>query len=302
VLHLGDVIAQMAPMLRRLLGETIDLRTTAGDKSPVKADPGQIAQVVMNLAVNARDAMKHGGRLSIETTDITLSAADSKGFPSINPGTYVLLKVTDTGHGMDADTVKRIFEPFFTTKGPGQGTGLGLSTVYGIVEQSGGHIAVTSEPGSGTTFNICLPRSAEAPHVAEAEPKRKVPRGTESVLVVEDEQLVREFAARVLSRLGYHVHAVESGAAAIAHATAPEMQVDLILTDVVLPELSGPALVEELERRGIGPRIVDMSGYTDDLRVRDAASRATVCFSPSPSRASPRARHPIRIDGVDAAA
>ena len=283
VLYLGEVIVQTAPMLRRLLGETIDLQTTAAERHPVRADAGQIAQVVMNLAVNARDAMKAGGRLSLETTDITVTAADVRHDPSMSPGDYVLLRVTDTGHGMDAATAKRIFEPFFTTKGPGQGTGLGLSTVYGIVQQSGGHIGVTSEPGSGTTFNICLPRTAASIPAEAAPPPRSSPRGSESVLVVEDEQMVREFATKVLQRLGYSVHAVESAEDGIRYARSRSTSaIDLILTDVVLPGLSGPAMTDEMARHGITPAVVYMSGYTDDVRIRDGAIHGDRLFLPKP--------------------
>ena len=269
VLHLGDVVAQMTPMLRRLLGETIDLRTTMGDRNDIKADAGQIGQVVMNLAVNARDAMKAGGRLTIETTDIAIDAAGAKQHATMTPGAYVLLTVTDTGHGMDAVTLERIFEPFFTTKPAGEGTGLGLATVYGIVKQSGGHLEVRSEPGRGTTFRIYLARTLEQSAVGETHARPALPRGSETVLVVEDEELVREFAEKVLRRQGYKVHAFASPAQAIKFATAHPSKVDLILTDVVLPGMSGPAMIGELKRRQIEPDVICMSGYTDGALTRD---------------------------------
>jgi CheY-like chemotaxis protein len=203
---------------------------------------------------------------------------------------------------MDADTVKRMFEPFFTTKTTGQGTGLGLATVYGVVNQSGGHIAVSSEPGAGTTFNICLPQTDEQPSSDASVVSRTAPRGSESVLVVEDEQLVREFAQKVLQRLGYRVHAVESGAEAIHYATLPDTRIDLILSDVVLPELSGPAMAAELARRGIAPIVIYMSGYTDDTITQDEGILASGSFLPKPFSSDSLA-HTIRhaLDIVSAA-
>ena len=271
VLHLGDVVAQMTPMLRRLLGESIDLRTTMGDRYDIKADAGQLGQVVMNLAVNARDAMRNGGRLTIETSDVAIDAAQAKTFPGMSPGEYALMTVTDNGHGIDDATQKRIFEPFFTTKATGQGTGLGLATVYGIVKQSGGYIGVYSEKGCGAAFSIYLPRTREAPAAEPAEASRSAPRGTESVLVVEDEQLVREFSAKVLRRLGYQVHTVASPGEAIAYAMQARAHLDLIVSDVVLPDMSGPTMAAELSRRRIDPVIIYMSGYTGDALIRDGA-------------------------------
>jgi two-component system cell cycle sensor histidine kinase/response regulator CckA len=219
------------------------------------------------------------------------------------PGRYVLLTVTDTGHGMDADTQKRIFEPFYTTKGVGQGTGLGLATVYGIVQQSGGHIAVSSELGCGTTFRVCLPQTDDKPAVNDAGIARNAPRGRESVLVVEDEQLVREFSARVLTRLGYHVHAVDSGAEAIRYVASARTAVDLILTDVVLPTMSGPAMAAELKHRGIDTTIIYMSGYTDDALVRRDAMEDTSSFLQKPFTSDTLA-HAVRnaLDAVAACA
>jgi CheY-like chemotaxis protein len=200
-----------------------------------------------------------------------MDAAQAKNYPGMIAGSYVLMTVTDNGHGMDAATQKRIFEPFFTTKATGKGTGLGLATVYGIIKQSGGYVFVDSEPGSGATFRIYLPQTLETAAAEGAEPSRSAPRGTESVLVVEDEQLVREFAAKVLERLGYHVRTVASPAEAIAYATQAGAHIDLIVSDVVLPEMSGPAMAAELRRRHIRPATIYMSGYTDDALIRDGA-------------------------------
>jgi PAS domain S-box-containing protein len=267
VLHLGDVVTGVAPMLRRLLGESIDLRTTVADRHHVKADAGQLEQVLMNLSVNARDAMKDGGRLTIETSDVELDAAYVRVHPRVQLGRYVMVAISDTGHGMDASTKKRIFEPFFTTKPVGQGTGLGLATVYGIVEQSGGHIAVDTEPGHGTTFMVYLPETDEAPPVAADVRRLDAPRGDERILLVEDEMLVRELVTRVLTRQGYHVDAIDSPARAIAFADAHRSDIDLILTDVVLPGMSGPAMITELRDHLVAPAVIYMSGYTDDATV-----------------------------------
>ena len=202
---------------------------------------------------------------------MVIDAAQANNYPGMIPGEYVLMTVTDSGHGMDAATQKRIFEPFFTTKATGQGTGLGLATVYGIIKQSGGYIGVYSEPGRGATFKIYLPRTLDAPKAEPAEPSRSAPRGTESVLVVEDESLVREFSAKVLKRLGYQVHTVASPVEAIAYAMQARAHLDVIVSDVVLPEMSGPAMAAELRRRRIQPITIYMSGYTDDALIREGA-------------------------------
>jgi two-component system cell cycle sensor histidine kinase/response regulator CckA len=267
VLHLGDIVNGVAPMLRRLLGEAIDLRTTVADRRYVKADAGQIEQVLMNLSVNARDAMTDGGRLTIETSDVELDASYVRFHPGVRPGRYVMVVISDTGHGMDASTKKRIFEPFFTTKPVGRGTGLGLATVYGIVEQSGGHIAVDTEPGHGTTFMVYLPETDEAPPVVVDDSRIAPPRGHERILLVEDETLVRELVTRVLTRQGYHVDAIESPARAIEFADAHRSDIDLIVTDVVLPGMSGPAMITELRDHRVAPAVIYMSGYTDEATV-----------------------------------
>jgi PAS domain S-box-containing protein len=282
VLHMGDIVNGMAPMLRRLLGETIDLRTTMGDRSHVKADAGQIEQVLMNLAVNARDAMTNGGRLTIETGDVTLDANYVRMHEGLLPGSYVVMAVSDTGHGMDAVTAKRVFEPFFTTKPVGQGTGLGLATVYGIVKQSGGHIGVYSEAGRGTSFKVYLPKTEERLLERKAAQTAQAPRGDETVLVVDDEAVVRELVSKILTRQGYRVHAMDTAEAALAFASDHHADIDLILTDVVLPEMSGPTIIRMLNERHICPPVIYMSGYTDEAVVFQGPLDADAVFLQKP--------------------
>jgi CheY-like chemotaxis protein len=251
-----------------LIGENITLVVApAGAAGCVMADPAQIGQVVMNLAVNARDAMLDGGTLTIETRNVELDEAPSVEHASAQRGPHVMLSISDTGAGMDEATRDRIFEPFFTTKDFGQGTGLGLSTVYGIVEQSGGTIEVDSEPGKGTTFRICLPRVENA---ASRTPSATAPSrpGTETILVVEDEPGVRRLAERILQMAGYTVLKVGSGEEALSLMERHSGPVDLVLTDVVLPGISGRELAERLA--GLRPRmkVLYTSGYTDDAILR----------------------------------
>jgi PAS domain S-box-containing protein len=282
VVQLGAIVAEMAPMLKRLIGETIDLRTSMCDRGRVKADPGQLEQVLMNLSLNARDAMAHGGKLTLETADVTLDAAYAQMHPTVPPGEYVMVAVSDTGVGMDLATRQRIFEPFFTTKPVGQGTGLGLATVHGIVAQSGGHVRVYSEPGRGTSFKVYLPRTNETEDRPKATRPAALPRGSESVLLVEDEELVRDFARTILSRQGYQVHAVESPHEAIAFAEARRSSLDLIVSDVVLPDMSGPDMVHELELRGIHAPVMYISGYTDEAIVHHGVLAPGVSFLQKP--------------------
>jgi len=300
VLHLGDVVGELTPMLRRLLGESIDLATTVGDRGVVKADPGQLQQVLLNLAVNARDAMGGVGRLTIATSDVTLDRAFVQRHPSSTIGAHVLLRVTDTGRGMDAAVQKRIFEPFFTTKPQGQGTGLGLATVYGIVKQSGGSIWVQSEPGRGTTFTVYLPQTDEREEAAAApaaEPRAK--GGTETILLVEDEVLVREWVYKVLSRRGYSVHAFGEPERAISYADAHPSTIDLVLSDVVLPEMSGKAMVAQLRARHPESKVVFMSGYADHAIVQQGVLGPGTWFLQKPFTADAVART-VR-DVIDAA-
>jgi two-component system, cell cycle sensor histidine kinase and response regulator CckA len=283
VLHLGDIVSQITPMLRRLLGETIDLKTTIGDRGRVMADAGQIEQVIVNLAVNARDAMRDGGRLTLETVDVVLDDAYARHHPGVRPGRYVMVAVSDTGHGMDAATQKRIFEPFFTTKPKGQGTGLGLATAYGIARQSGGHISVYSEPGRGATFKVYLPQSEQVEEYAPASPTAaRALRGSETILLVEDEEFVREFVHRALSRYGYTVHAVEDASKALEFGRAHAGGIDLILTDVVLPDMSGRIMAGELQQRHAESKVLFMSGYTDDAIVHHGVLDAEMWFLQKP--------------------
>ncbi|HYM26106.1 MAG TPA: PAS domain S-box protein, partial [Vicinamibacterales bacterium] len=269
IMHVGDVVAELTPMLRRLVSEAIDLRTTTGDRGLVKADPGQLQQVLMNLVVNARDAMPDGGRLTIETCDLMIDDAFVRRHPGAPRGPHVALHVRDTGSGMDAVTLKRIFEPFFTTKPKGQGTGLGLATVYGIVKQSGGAIWVESEPGRGTSFTVCLPRTDEVDVPAEAaQVDAPSGRGEETVLLVEDENVVREFVYKVLTRKGYTVHALPDPQRAIEYAEAHHARIDLVFTDVVLPDMNGKAMVTRLRTRHPESKVLFMSGYDDNAIVQ----------------------------------
>jgi len=266
ILDLNAVIRDLEGMLARLMTEDIELVTRLAPQSPVMADPGQINQVLMNLAVNARDAMPAGGKLTIETRDIVVDANYQKERPDLTRGTYVSLLVTDNGLGMDEETRSHLFEPFFTTKGKGKGTGLGLPTVYGIVTQMGGHIWVRSEPGRGTTFHICLPRVAGPLPLAVAS---KVPvvasSGTETVLVVEDQADVRRLAAEVLLGYGYTIFAVASGPAALEFCESYSGPIHLMLTDVIMPAMTGRELADRLKQARPEVKVLFMSGYTGDI-------------------------------------
>jgi two-component system cell cycle sensor histidine kinase/response regulator CckA len=264
VLDLNEIVAGLESMLHRLIGETIDFATfPAAEPAMTDVDPAQMEQVIVNLAVNARDAMPHGGKLTIELQQVVLDAAYRTGHAEVVPGNYVLLAVSDTGVGMDEATQARIFEPFFTTKEVGKGTGLGLSTVFGIVRQSGGHIWVYSEPGRGTTFKVYLPSAAQQPKAAAPVVENPAGlRGTEAVLLVEDEQQVRKLAHAILARAGYQVIEATDGAEALRlGASGP--RIDVLLTDMVMPRVSGSSLAAQLVVLRPGVRVVFMSGYTD---------------------------------------
>ena len=265
VIDLNTVVSDMQKMLHRLIGEDIELSMVLGQNlGMVKADRGQIDQVILNLAVNARDAMPEGGKLVIETRDAELTAADVNLYRYVNPGAYVVLKVTDTGCGMDAELQSHIFEPFFTTKGQGKGTGLGLATVYGVIKQSGGYIWVESELGKGTAFSVYLPRVEESREAAVApESLEPAARRSATILLVEDEPSLRKLTQRTLEEAGHTVLAAGDAAQALDVAKQAESSIDLLLTDVVMPGMSGRALAEELTSLRPEIKVLYMSGYTD---------------------------------------
>jgi PAS domain S-box-containing protein len=266
VIQPNEVLQASQRMLRRIIGEDIDfIFSPAEDLWPIKVDPVQIDQIFVNLAVNARDAMQAGGKLTIETRNARRVEDDCSTFVGIKPGDYTLISVTDSGHGMDADTLAHIFEPFFSTKELGQGTGLGLSTVYGIVKQNGGFIHARSEVGIGTTFEIHFPAVMEA---AEKLTRKQVPRypvGTETVLLVEDDSMVRRLAKKILERHGYKVIDQDSGGRALVYVEKGEDAIDLLLTDVVMPGMSGKELHERLKEKQPDLKALFMSGYTEDI-------------------------------------
>ncbi len=264
VLDLNAILKDMDKMLRRVIGEDIALVAhLAEDLGRTKTDPGQIEQVIMNLAVNARDAMLDGGKLTIETANVELDEAYARAHIAVKPGRYLVLSVSDTGVGMTREVKERVFEPFFTTKGTGKGTGLGLSTVYGIVKQSGGNIWVYSEPGRGTTLKIYLPRVDEPIAVFKEKFEEDLPRGSETILVVEDEEEVRKLAARILQRQGYKVLEAPQGGDALLICEQHQDPIHLMLTDVVMPGMSGYQLAKRLESLQPGMEVLYMSGYTD---------------------------------------
>jgi PAS domain S-box-containing protein len=287
VLDLNALVANLAGMLRRVIGEDVTLACIrAPGPARVKADPGQVEQVLLNLAVNARDAMPHGGHLTIEVGLVDLDESHTGHLPELAPGPHVVLALTDSGSGMDEETRRRMFEPFFTTKGAGKGTGLGLSTVYGIVRQSGGAISVDSAPGLGTTFRIFLPRTeADVPQTpgTESEPRRG---GGESVLVVEDEASLRRVVALALGHQGYRVTAAANADEALVMVEEQGLKPELVLTDVVMPGTSGPALVERLKTILPGLKVLYMSGYTDDATVRHGVWEGQIAFLQKPFSAS----------------
>jgi PAS domain S-box-containing protein len=266
VLDLNETVTGIEPLLRRLIGEDIEISVTRGsDLSRVKADAGQVEQVILNLAVNARDAMPQGGRLVLETANVTLDERAARRAPDLAPGRYVVLSVTDSGHGMDAATRAQIFEPFFTTKEIGKGTGLGLATVYGIVKQSGGFIEVESEPGRGACFKVYLPQVEED---AEAAEPAKVPgtrtrlEGSETVLLVEDDESLRMLAREILTVQGYAVLEAASPRDALRVHQTHLGRIDLLLTDVVMPEMNGRRLADHLKIARPEMAVLFMSGYT----------------------------------------
>jgi PAS domain S-box-containing protein len=279
-----DVLRDMERMLRRLIGEDIDLETDfAADPSWVKVDPGQLEQVVMNLAVNARDAMPRGGRVTLRTRTVEPSEApdaDETAGRRLRP--RVAISIRDTGTGITPEVKARLFEPFFTTKAVGKGTGLGLATVYGIVKQSGGDITVESEPGKGSTFTVVLPSQPPPRGKGSGASLHAAPRGTETVLAVEDEDAVRRIVRIALESTGYRVLEARSGPEALVAAARHGGKIDLVLTDVVMPEMSGRELAERIRKEKPGIRILYMSGYTDDAIMRHGIVESGVAFLQKP--------------------
>ena len=269
IIDLNQALTRMEPMLRRLLGEKIVMSVNARAAYPyVRVDAGQVEQVVMNLMVNASDAMPQGGRLVVETADVVVNDAAAASIPEADRGNYVMLSVADTGIGMTPEIQARIFEPYFTTKDVGKGTGLGLSTAYGIVRQSGGHIVVSSEVGLGTTFRIYLSRSDAPPDGASEPLTDRMPEGTEHILLVEDDASVRRLSKELLLRLGYSVTEAASGRAGLALGSDDARHFDLALCDVILGDMSGPAVAEALCALRPSIRVLYMSGYADEAIVR----------------------------------
>jgi nitrogen-specific signal transduction histidine kinase/ActR/RegA family two-component response regulator len=266
----NTVVSQVSKMLRRLLGEDVDVVIVPRpDTGHVKADPGQMEQVIINMAVNARDAMPEGGRLTVSTGNVTLDERFTRQHTGLDPGEYVALTMKDTGVGMSEQTLVHVFEPFFTTKGSGKGTGLGLSTVYGIVKQSGGYITADSEVGTGTTFTIYLPRVDAAGETVKQADAMSAKRhaGSETILLVEDAEGVRAVARRILSEAGYTVLEADGGQAAIEQSTEHRGAIHLLLTDVVMPHMNGKEVAQHLGRSNPELKVLFMSGYTDDAIV-----------------------------------
>ncbi|HWQ34687.1 MAG TPA: response regulator [Blastocatellia bacterium] len=284
VLDLNEIILEMEDMLRRLIGEDIELTLSlAPALGKVKADPGQLQQVLLNLVINARDAMPQGGRLIIETADVELSEGLASEPDTVAPGRYVMVAVSDTGTGMTPEVQERIFEPFFTTKEQSKGTGLGLSTVYGIVSQSGGCIRVHSEPGAGTSFSIYLPQAEEdIPEAGEAEPLITAPAGGETILLVEDEAMLRRLFHEILEMDGFNVLEAANGREALQMSERYQGRLHLLITDVIMPQMSGYELADQLLQRHPGLKIIFMSGYTDDVQVQRSINNQGVMFIQKP--------------------
>jgi CheY-like chemotaxis protein len=271
VLDLNLIITEMEEILQRLIGEDIELKTLATPNLwKVMVDPIQIEQVIVNLAVNARDAMPGGGKLSLETANVELNEEYTRSHPGSKAGPYVMLAVSDTGCGMSEEVREHIFDPFFTTKEVGKGTGLGLSTVYGIIKQSGGNIWVYSEEGQGTSFKIYLPKvEGEAVPSFRKIVTDEVPGGHETILIVEDEQIVRELAVKTLKNLGYKVYEAQNGEDAYLLAKQLEHPVDLVISDIVMPNMSGMDLGILLRSKVWSDvKILYISGYTENIRVQ----------------------------------
>ena len=286
-LQLGEVLSELQMLLRRLVGETIELEVVHGrDLWLVKADLNQFEQVIVNLVVNARDAMSEGGRIVLRTRNVTAAECAAFNEKSLAPAEYALIEVEDNGHGIPADVRDKIFEPFFTTKEVGKGTGLGLSMVYGIVKQTGGYVFCVSEPGVGATFRILLPRYI--PETVAEPVKKEVAKpaadltGRGAILLVEDEEAVRAFASRALASRGYTVLEAETGADALRVVDSADGKIDLIVSDVIMPEMDGPTMLTELRRRGLNAKIIFVSGYADDAFAKNLPEGQEFLFLPKP--------------------
>ena len=283
VLDLSEVVERMRARLERTIPEDIVIATIAArDVGRVTADPTQIDQVIMNLVVNARDAMPRGGRLTIEVSNADLDDTYARTHPEVKPGAYVMLVVSDTGIGMDRETQAQIFEPFFTTKELGKGAGLGLSTVYGIIKQSNGHVGVYSEPGRGTTFKIYLPRVGDATAPASPEPARSTSGGSETILLVDDDEEIRDLAREILGSEGYTVLLAEHPDEALRVSDRHPATIHLVIADVVMPGMSGPQLLERLKVSRPDLRVLYMSGYADGAMLQHGVLEAGRAFLPKP--------------------
>jgi len=283
IIDLSEIVRAMNPMLGRLLGEDVDLTVLSPNPvGRVLVDPSQVEQVVMNLAVNARDAMPDGGKLTIETTNVSVDGAFVGKPADVLPGHFVMLAVTDSGVGMTEATRARIFEPFFTTKEQGKGTGLGLATVFGIVQQSGGYVSVYSELSHGTAFKVYLPRTDRVAEASCTDAPATTLNGSETILLVEDEEQVRTVACAILRRHGYNVLETSNGGEAYLVSNDFSAKIDLLLTDVVMPRMSGRRLAEQLAPQRPEMRVLFASGYTDDAIIHHGVLDAGVEFLQQP--------------------
>ncbi len=279
----NQILGAIENMLRRLLGADVELTLLpAPAVGTIVADPGAVEQILLNLAVNARDAMPSGGKLTIETRNVELDEEYARDHLGVKPGPYVMLAVSDTGTGMDKETQARIFEPFFTTKDKDKGTGLGLSTIFGIIKQSAGHIWLYSEPGSGATFKIYLPRVESEPEDGATPPPPDSSRGNETILLVEDDDQVRNVACSILRRRGYRVLATTNAGEALLACEQHTATIHLLLTDVVMPRMNGRQLAERLAKLRPGMKVLFMSGYTDEAVMQHGVLESEVAYLQKP--------------------